>query len=337
MAGRSLLAACGGSGCLAPYNRFSASAVFSAPTFISVNFSSPYISFASQQPAIAYGICSVIGCSYRNVTVSYVTGDATKLKLVYNVTFISQAGVDPSAFPTALATALPSSSPATPGTIAYGVAVGGALSTLVSISLGYGPFAPPAPPSPPALPSPPPPPLGSVYYACTCTNGFTGLACLTPPPYPSPPPPHPSPRPPSPTPPPSPSPGPPPPSPSPSPPPLYVALSSGCAANAAAGSNITGTIQLCVSVNPACADNGDNYCLVCADGSSIGFYAYPGTGSSCLSIWSLANVGSVRTVVGQVQRFSPSSLCYEWNAASSCLPTSGMMYIQPPMPPRAFS
>ena len=103
-----------------------------------MTFSSAYLSYASASSgyAIAYGVCYVLGCNYRNVTVGYLTGDTVnKVDFVYNVTFYNLPGSSNiTAFPAALIAALPSTTPTTVGTLAYGMAatVNGALNTLSS-------------------------------------------------------------------------------------------------------------------------------------------------------------------------------------------------------------
>jgi len=181
-------------GCLAP--KLDPAAVSSPPVSIELTFSAPYLSYASPAGSypIAYGICYVLGCNYRNVTVTYTTGDTTAKKdLVYIVVFWNYAGSNNQfAYPAALSAALPSTGVNTVGTVAYGMsfALGGALSTLTGVYPVPG-LNSPVPPAPPRLAPPPPPPL---VYACTCTNGFSGADCSvspSPPPRPPPPPPPP--------------------------------------------------------------------------------------------------------------------------------------------------
>ena len=137
---------------------------------------------------MAFGICYVLGCNYRNVTVTYLNGDATsKQDFAYTVVFYVQPGsANITAYPAALIALLPSASPTTVGTIAYGMyfTQGGALSTLTGVypATSYTfpaalppmpPLPPPiTPPPPPALPPPPPP-----AAPCTCTNGYSGVDC----------------------------------------------------------------------------------------------------------------------------------------------------------------
>jgi hypothetical protein len=162
---------------------------------IETKFSAPYASYSAAPGSyqMAYGICYVLGCNYRNATVTFVTGDrAGKQDFVYSVVFYTMPGSSNlTAFPAALSAALPSTSPTTPGTIAYGMGStqNGALSTLVGVypASSYtfsslpalpplpqaAPLSPPLPPRP--LPSPPPPP--PMIYTCTCTNGYSGADC----------------------------------------------------------------------------------------------------------------------------------------------------------------
>lgn len=142
---------------------------------------------------MAFGICYALGCNYRNVTVAFAAGDTQGLmSFAYSITFYTLPGSsNQTAFPAALAAALPSNlicsatgNPTwvppgciSPGglapqpTVAYGMAFtqGGALGTLINVTLGYGSFAPP--------PSPPSP----LAYACTCTDGYAGADCSVPP------------------------------------------------------------------------------------------------------------------------------------------------------------
>ena len=176
--GRRLLAC--NVGCLGP--KIDPTAVASSSTFISLTFSAPYAAYSSVSSgyAMSFGICSALNggnftataapyygngaCNYRNVTVSYVTGDTMgKLSFVYNVTFYQlPANAALLANQTAaLAAALPSSNTSAVGSVAYGMfaTMGGALSTLTGVTLGYGLFAPPPSQPPPQPPPPPTPPM----------------------------------------------------------------------------------------------------------------------------------------------------------------------------------
>jgi len=189
---RSFLAC--GNGCLNP--KLDPSAVASAPSLFEVKFSTPYQNYAggSNGPQMSYGICLALGCNYRNVTVAYITGDTVgKQDFAFSVVFYTLPGVDTNVLPAAFAAALPSTNATASGTIAYGLALltGGAL-TATGVYAGIGNFtlpppspppsspspSPPLPPPPPS-PSPLPPPFGSVYFTCTCTNGWSGADCLT--------------------------------------------------------------------------------------------------------------------------------------------------------------
>jgi len=128
---------------------------------------------------MAFGICYVLGCNYRNVTITFLTGDSVGLQdFVYSVVFYTLPGVDTTALPAALDNALPSPFATMAGTVAYGIAnlQGGALSSLSGVYPGTwyvfstGAEIPPLPP----LPSPPPP---SVTFSCSCTSGYTGRNC----------------------------------------------------------------------------------------------------------------------------------------------------------------
>jgi len=171
---RRRLLACN-SGCLAP--KLDPAAVASATTALELKFASPFTSCGADSSgyAIAYGVCVALGCNYRNVTARYVTGNLDSTDVVYAVTFFALPGsANLTLYPAALAYALPSTSPTTAGTLAYGIATGGAIGGLAGVFLGYGGLI--APPSPP-----PAPPLPPSYYACTCTGGWSGADCNTPP------------------------------------------------------------------------------------------------------------------------------------------------------------
>jgi len=155
------LLACG-NGCLAP--KRDALAVPSYPTLIYTTFGAAYSNFAAPASGypMAYGICYVLGCNYRNVTVTFVTGDlVAKQDFVYSVVFYALPGSSNlTAFPNALAAALPSTEPVS-GSLVYG---------LTSTTLGAMPWLtavypastytdtalPPAPPLPAGTPLPPP-------------------------------------------------------------------------------------------------------------------------------------------------------------------------------------
>jgi len=199
-----------GSGCLAA--KIDAAAVPSSPVLMEARFSAPYPNYASPSNSgpMAYGICVIVGCNYRNVTVTMLTGDvSSKSDAVYSVVFyvMLPAGLASlTAFPSALSAALPSTSPSTPGTVAYAMssAAGGALSTLAGLypvpslnsALPPAQWLPPPPPAgsaPPPIPRPPLPPPPSpplpgppsppppMAYSCTCTHGYSGWDCSIPP------------------------------------------------------------------------------------------------------------------------------------------------------------
>jgi len=184
------LQACG-TGCMHP--RLDPSAVPSYPVLLEITFSRPFDNYAVQslRPPMAFGICYVLGCNYRNVTVTYVAGDIVRrADFVYSVVFYTMPGSsNVTAFPAALLAALPSTSTSTVGTIAYGMSFvqGGAISTITGVYVaGAGPsastYVPPAPP--PRLPPmtmPPTPPSPPTTFTCTCTGGWSGADCLTPP------------------------------------------------------------------------------------------------------------------------------------------------------------
>lgn len=161
LAAKGAEAACG-TGCLAA--KIDPAAIASYPVTIETKFNAPYSNYAAttNSPPMAFGICYVLGCNYRNVSVIYFNGDtAGKQDFAYRVVFYNYVGSSNiTAFPAALSAALPSTTPTTAGTIAFGMAYtqGGALSTLTGVYAGAGPFAvPPSPPVPPVA-SPPPPP-----------------------------------------------------------------------------------------------------------------------------------------------------------------------------------
>ena len=86
------LQACGFA-CLAP--KIDPAAVASAPVLIEVTFSAPYALYAAPQGTygMAYGICYVLGCNYRNVVLTLATSDAVgKKDVVYSVVFYNPAG-----------------------------------------------------------------------------------------------------------------------------------------------------------------------------------------------------------------------------------------------------
>jgi len=89
---------------------------------IETRFASPFNSYAlvSSGYAIAYGVCSALGCNSRNVTVTLVTGDtAAKLDFaVYRVVMFWLHGAAP---PPDLNLALPSADVAAVGSVAYGI------------------------------------------------------------------------------------------------------------------------------------------------------------------------------------------------------------------------
>lgn len=213
-AGRRSLQSCG-TGCLSA--KIDPAAVPSYPVLIETKFSAPFSNFAgaSSSPSMAFGICYALGCNYRNVTVTYVTGDtSSKQDLVYSVVFYTMPGsLNLTAFPAALSASLPSTS-STVGSVAYGMSItqGGALSTLVcvypasSYTLSALPPTPPNPPpipllpppapplpptppialplppwAPPPSPTPPPPTPPPMLYSCTCIRGFSGFDCSFPP------------------------------------------------------------------------------------------------------------------------------------------------------------
>ena len=151
-------------GCLRPL--IAADAVASSPTFINLKFRSPYFNYRTPATgyAVAYSICALLECNYRNVTALYVAGDdVNKDDIVLNVTFYSPPGADVTALPASLIAALPSDNVVDAGGLLYYLTtpVGGSLPSASSVSLGWGQFhAPPAGPLPPAPPegySPPPP------------------------------------------------------------------------------------------------------------------------------------------------------------------------------------
>ena len=196
------LSACGSS-CLNP--KIDPAAISSVTTFIEVSFLNAggyYSNYAApQQPAIAFGICAVIGCNYRNVTVSYVTSARLKYDAIYAVTFYALPlanGTSPvlppqlnasntTSFPALLIANLPSNSSIT-GTIAYFAAdpvVGGALTAISYMLVANGTYLNGNPYT--ITPPPPAPPPG--YYFCTCIDGWLGADCSVPPsPPPTPPP-----------------------------------------------------------------------------------------------------------------------------------------------------
>jgi hypothetical protein len=158
------LRACG-NGCLAP--KFAFGAVPSSQVLIDTTFSSPFPNYAgvSSGYAIAYGICYVIGCNYRNVTVSFVSGNVVaQNQFVYSVIFYALAGSSNlTVFPASLLAALPSKNASAAGSIAYGISFtqGGALSMLNGVDFVYS-------------------------FSCTCTDGYSGADCTTIPPSPPP-------------------------------------------------------------------------------------------------------------------------------------------------------
>jgi len=181
-------------------------AISSAPTFVEVSFKAAggyYSNYLAQQPRIAYGICAVIGCNYRNVTVTYVTSELfLKNDVIYAVTFYYLPllnGTSPvlppqlqlssnASFPALLNGSMPSNA-SIPGTIAYVAADpinGGGLTSISYMRLANGTYYDG---NPYTITSPPPaPPPG--YYSCTCIDGWQGIDCGTPS-SPSPPPPTP--------------------------------------------------------------------------------------------------------------------------------------------------
>jgi hypothetical protein len=172
---RRRMLACG-SGCVAP--KLDPGAVASETTALELKFAMPFTSYGavSSGYAIAYGVCVALGCNYRNVTARYATGNLDATDVVFAVTFFAWPGsANLTLYPAALAYALPSTNPAAVGTLAYGIATGGAIGGLAGVFLGYGGglLAPPSPP--------PGPPLPPSYYACTCTGGWSGPDCNTPP------------------------------------------------------------------------------------------------------------------------------------------------------------
>jgi len=216
-AGRRRLQTCG-SGCQQPF--LAGNAVASYPVRIALSYSSNFSAYAVATTGyqITYGVCVAIGCNYRNVTSTYLTGNSQsspyKTTFLYNIVFYNPPGSSNiTGQPAALIAALPSTNVSAVGSIAWGLvsSQGGGMSTLTAVYPGshYGTAAPPLPPLPPPQPPQPPPrppspPSPLMQYTCVCLNGFSGADCSIAPQPPSP----------SPSPPPMPS---PPPSPSPSP------------------------------------------------------------------------------------------------------------------------
>ena len=168
------LQACG-NGCILP--KLDSTAVPSYPVMIETKFSSQFTGYATLSTGyqMAYGICYALGCNYRNVTVTYLTGDETGMQdFVYRIVFYTLPGISTTALPAALSAALPSTSTTVSGTMAYGMvlATGGALPSLSGVypaSSYTGSALPPAPP----MASPPPGP--PAVFSCTCTNGYSGV------------------------------------------------------------------------------------------------------------------------------------------------------------------
>jgi hypothetical protein len=119
----------------------------------------------------------VLGCNYRNATVTLAASASGQKAFVYLVTFYTLSPSNASALPSALMAALPSLNISAPGTIAFWLAQpsGGALAAVQGVVSGWGSLSPPARP-PPSQPS-----TALIGWACTCTNGYSGLACTIPP------------------------------------------------------------------------------------------------------------------------------------------------------------
>jgi hypothetical protein len=182
---------------------------------VEFTFSGTYSSYASSNGAqMAYGICSLVGCNYRNVSVVYATGDVVgQTDFVFLVTFWSNSSALSASYTSLLAAALPATLPGnatacvfegSPSCLLFYMNSGsyGGLAVVSGIYFGYGQFTappspppgpPPTPPSPPAPLSPPPnwppsplPPLpaqsqAATFY-CVCTSGWAGVDCSLPPP-----------------------------------------------------------------------------------------------------------------------------------------------------------
>ena len=206
--GRRSLLACGNTGCQPAH--CSSTAVASAPAFVEITFSSPFISCYENQPGIAWAICNVINCHYRNTTVQYVytTSDLDKNDVVYAARFFTETQAESDDFKNMLPyadTALILDKIQ----LTQGSAIARAEQFAVILFSDESMYTAPPAYCRGARSTPP-----ITQPSCLCTGGYTGRFCgIAPPPEPPSPPPSPSPSPP-----PSPSPSPPPPKP-PSPPP----------------------------------------------------------------------------------------------------------------------
>jgi len=157
-AGRRLQAC--GTACLAP--KYVAGS-FNASMVMEVTFSSAYAAYADSNGApMAYGICSLVGCNYRNVAVTYLTGNVvTKQDFLFSVTFWSNSSALSASYISSLTAAVPATLPgnvtacmtASSGAI-FGIpscllfymnsGLYGGLAVVSGIYAGYGSFAPPS-------------------------------------------------------------------------------------------------------------------------------------------------------------------------------------------------
>ena len=297
--GRRLLAC--STACLGP--KIDGTALASNVTYISTAFSAPYAGYsgASNGYSMAFGICyqqnggnftATSPCNYRNVTVLYVTGDtAGKQSFVYAVTFWQlPANAAQLAIQTAsLVAALPSTDTTAVGSVAYGMyATSGGALSTLS-GVTLGTGGYAAPP----MTSPPPhPPL---------------------PPYATPPPPAPS-----------------PPASPPPPSPIYSGLTTVCNVTSN-GAFFTLNVKLvhCNSIagGASCASL-DNYCLLCADGSALGFNPVVGTDASCLAIPTAANINNLYQITTTVA-VNANGVCTESLLSNTCMRS---YYAPPPSP-----
>jgi len=159
---RKLLDGCGAIGiCLSP--TIAPNARASDPVLIEILFNKTTISDLTSKinydavqltarAAIAYAVCYVVNCNYRNVTVDYVTYDVNMTDVVYNVIFYSTT-TTPNTYAQALKSALPSNSTTTINTLAYGLAN----HSIGNLNYVTGVFLVPSlnralPPAPPASP-----------------------------------------------------------------------------------------------------------------------------------------------------------------------------------------
>ena len=171
---------CGGSGCL-PISQIAADSVPSKPTYIEVTGENAKLvnnADAGALQAIAYGICYSLGCNYRNLTVSYLTGDLeNENDFKYSVVFHTKLGIDTTLYPSALLAALPSLDKTNTESIIYGISqtsLGGfSWATGVYSSTYTMSTAPAYPPQPP-YPAPFPP-GGTWSYMLSTTLYIEGV------------------------------------------------------------------------------------------------------------------------------------------------------------------